>query len=325
MKGRRPYAFEILIAVNLVVIGAEAPREVTGTILDSLRSVLPLSLGCVAVGIALRLLLGWRRGRLRRLTTIYRSPRWIADSLRLQLGLALLTHTYGWIKLLVPILHPRLYDRQLFDLDRALFGGNSPSVFLLTLFSDSRFLRFIDMTYANVFAATMLAATAYFLSDPRAKLRIAYMTSNAMLWLSGAWAYVLVPSLGPAYRFPQVWLEYAGQLRTTQAIQALLMQNYQNVLRLTRGIQAPVRVVYGVAAFPSLHVASQVFIALWMRREWAYGQLVFGLCAFFILVGSMVTGWHYFVDGVAGALLAIVSYVVCVHAYDVHRRVSSGR
>ena len=159
MKGRRPYAFEVLIAINLVVIGAEAPREVTGTILDSLRSVLPLSLGCVAVGIALRLLLGWRRGRLRRLTTIYRSPRWLADSLRLQLGLALLTHTYGWIKLLVPILHPRLYDRQLFDLDRALFGGNSPSVFLLTLFSDSRFLRFIDMTYANVFAATMLAAT----------------------------------------------------------------------------------------------------------------------------------------------------------------------
>ena len=36
-------------------------------------------------------------------------------------------------------------------------------------------------------------------------------------------------------------------------------------------------VVYGIAAFPSMHVAFQTFVFLWMRRLWIYGQLVFGV------------------------------------------------
>lgn len=325
MKSGRPYLYEVVLAVNFAVIAIIAPRQVLGTLGDAFRSVLPLAIPCVGVGVAIRLAIAYRRRTLRRLLTVFRSRRWLIDTLRLELTLVLLTQTYGWIKLLIPILHPRLYDRELFEIDKAMFGGASPTVFLLTLFSNSTFLRFIDRTYANIFVVSLLIATTYFLSSPRARLRIAYMTSNVVLWLTGAWLYVLVPSLGPAYRFPAVWLEYANQLVLTQQIQATLMRNYRAVLRLAQGQSASVSVVYGIAAFPSLHVGYQVLVALWMRREWLYGEIVFGIFAFFILIGSMITGWHYFVDGIAGAALALLAYLAGTSLMRLKRQAATRR
>lgn len=324
-KHVRPYLFEVLVVANLAVVAALAPGEVLRSLPDGLMSVFPLSIACAVAGALIRLAVAARQRRVRRLLTVFRSRRWLVESVRLQFGLALLTHAYGWIKLLVPIMHPRLFDRELWQIDRALFGGVSPTVFLLTLFSNSRFLRFIDISYANIFLFSLMAASSYFLSVPDSRRRVAYMTSNAMLWLAGAWLYVLVPSLGPAYRFPDVWLDYAGQLTTTQHIQALLMRNYQNVIRLADGVPGSVKVVYGIAAFPSLHVAFQVFAALWMRREWKYGEVVFGICSFFILLGSMITGWHYLVDGVAGIALAFAAYAAAVRIYGLGRGAGSTR
>lgn len=304
----RPHFYEIAIVVNLGIIAAFAPREVLGNVPDSFASVLPLSIACAVLGVAVRLAAGRRKKRLRRLVTIFRSPAWLIESVRQQIALVLLTHTYGWIKLLIPFLHPRLFDRELFEIDRSIFGGISPTIFLLNLFSQSSFLRFIDVTYANIFLFSLIIASIYFLSSPDERYRVGYTTSNVSLWLSGVWLYVLVPSLGPAYRFPEEWMPYSGSLQVTQRIQALLMQNYQNVLRLMRGVPAPVRIVYGIAAFPSIHVGFQTLVALWMRRVWRFGDILFGVCAFFIFIGSMITGWHYFVDGAAGALLAYFCY-----------------
>ena len=319
MKIPRPYLFEVLIASNLAVIALVSPALILGTLPGQILGVMQYSIPCVVVGVGLRLAAGWRRRKARRLLTVFLSAKWLIDSVRLQIGLAALTHTYGWIKLLVPVLHHRLYDRELFQIDQAIFGGISPSVFLLTVFSSPPFLRFIDFTYAGVFVASLMIASTYFLSAPRARLRIAYMTSNTLLWLAGAWLYVLVPTLGPAYRFPKVWFEFADHLVTTQGLQGLLMRNYRNVLRLAEGARAPVSIYCGIAAFPSLHVAYQALVAFWARREWIYGQIVFGVLAFFILIGSMITGWHYFVDGVAGIALAFGAYRVGSRVLGVRR------
>jgi PAP2 superfamily len=155
---------------------------------------------------------------------------------------------------------------------------------------------------------TVMIAFGYFLSAPSRRLRVAFMNSNVVLWIVGVYLYLLVPSVGPAYRFPEVWLEYAGQLKTTQSLQAALMRNYTNMLAVGRGINKPVMIIYGIAAFPSLHVAWQALVALWMRREWIYGEVLFAIFLFLIFIGSMMTGWHYLIDSLAGIALAICSY-----------------
>jgi hypothetical protein len=307
----RPYFFEILTVANLLVMlfalrnlgpipllsmGAIVPKVILGFLLQML------------LGVGIRLAFAIRRGAVRELLTTYRSAGWIVDTLRLAFFSGIWVHEYGWIKLTVPMLHPRLFDQQLWHLDRAICFGYEPNVFLLTLFSAAPVLRVIDWTYAVIFFGSLDLVTVFIASAPDRRLRVCFMNSNTMLWLVGAWLYVAVPALGPAYRFPELWLPLAPLLTETQHYQRLLMSNYTAVLSWLRGGQPPVNILFGVAAFPSLHVGFQVLAFLWMRRVTRWGGTVFGVFVVFIFIGSIVTGWHYLIDGIAGVALACLCY-----------------
>jgi hypothetical protein len=258
----------------------------------------------------IRYLVARHRGHSRRFLRVISSRSWLIDSARIFVGLTCLGISYTWTKLLVPLMHPHLYDQALFELDRKLFFGSSPTIFFLQLFSAPAFLNFIDKTYAQFFVAGMLVSFGVFFSSPMRRTRIAFMTSTVLMWLGGVWLYVLLPSLGPAYRFPDVWMPYAPYLHWTQSTQAVLMRNYMNVLRAAHGGSRQIALGMGIAAFPSLHVATQSLVAIWFNRVWRGGTIIFTIAAFFVFIGSMITGWHYLIDGVAGVAIAFGSYAV---------------
>ena len=309
---RRLHFFEIFTVANFIAI-AILGRNTLAIVGSPVVMVIAFTAGLlphVLIGIAVRSAVSLIR-RDRAYFRVIHSREWILDTLRLMFFTALMIVTYGWIKIITPLVHPRLFDQELWDLDQALFFGLSPSVFFLDLFS-GRLLRAIDWSYANIFYASTIIALGYFLSEPSRRVRVAFANGNTAMWIIGAWLYMLVPSLGPAYRFPDLWFPHEQGLRTTQAIQALLMRNYQNVLRVASG-QAPtdvIRIVFGIGAFPSLHVAFQMYVFLWLRRLWTWGEVLFGFFVVAILIGSMVTGWHYLVDGIAGIALAWACYAV---------------
>jgi hypothetical protein len=308
---KRPYFVELFAIANLIVIalltrGHDYIRPSFITVF-----LLAITLGTQALaGVAIRAVVALvrkRRGYLRRL----KRAGWWLETARLVLAVSLTFFTYGWIKLAMPVVHPRLFDQELWDLDQLLLFGAAPTVFVLDVFGNDLFLKTIDWSYANIFMASTAVAAAYFLSDPSRRVRIAFVNGNATLWLVGAWLYMLVPSLGPAYRFPDVWLAYGETLPRTQWLQGTLMRNYQNVLRAIRGEpHAPLNIMFGIAAFPSLHVAFQTYVFLWMRKLWTSGEVLFGIFAAAIFLGSMITGWHYLIDGLAGLVLAYVCWWV---------------
>lgn len=308
---RRPWFIEIFAVANLVAIALIA----RGTTLAAPSAIWLVSfLGTFALqalaGIAIRALAGLARGD-RAYLRIIRTRGWIVDTLRLVVMSALVVYVYGWIKLFIPILHPRLFDAELWDLDRMLFFGMAPTVFFLDVFGNPAFLRAIDWSYAWIFIASTFVASAFFLSHPSRRVRVAFANGNGLLWIAGAWLYVALPSLGPAYRFPDIWFAYEGVLRRTQWLQALLMRNYQDILRAGRGEpHGPISIVLGIAGFPSLHVAFQFFVFFWMRRLWTSGEVLFGIFAAAIFLGSMITGWHYLIDALAGVVLALACYAV---------------
>jgi hypothetical protein len=308
----RPYLFELFTVVNLLAIVALTIRAdpfILTSIPRTFASFIPTLLGYAAAGVAIRCVIAAVRGQLRQYLRIVRSPAWLLDSARLVVFGSGMVHTYFCIKLVVPLLHPGLYDQQLWDLDQAMFAGYSPNILFLEIFSKPVVTRFIDISYARIFFISMTVAFSYFLSDASRRIRIGFMTGTSILWLAGAWLYMLIPSLGPALRFPDVWMPFAAALPITQQMQALLMRNYGEVLRMADGTAKNVQLMLGVAAFPSLHVAFQTFVFLWMRRVWIYGQIIFGVFALIILIGSVVTGWHYLLDGLAGIVLAAGSYL----------------
>ena len=317
---KRPYFFELFVLANLAVVIAFAHESLflIGRPVKIVTGLVLSMAGQAALGIGIRAAVALVRKDREYLRTI-RSGAWLADTLRLVAGAALVIFTYGWIKLVVPVYHPTLFDQVLWDLDQLLGFGVAPTVFLLDLFGNGAFLRVIDWTYANVFFASTIVASAYFFSDPRRHVRIGFANGYAALWITGAWLYLAVPSLGPAYAFKDIWMVHGDTLRITQTFQALLMRNYQNVIRAASGQPSGgVTIVFGIGAFPSLHVAFQTFVFLWMRRLWTSGEVLFGIFAVAIFLGSMITGWHYLVDGIAGAVMAYVCYRVCFprHAED---------
>lgn len=296
---KRPYFFEIFTIANFVAIDLALLRITHApltTLAASMLSLLLLFLLQTAVGVVIRA--AWRG---RDYLAAIRTGEWLGDTARLVVFSALSVHTYGWIKLTIPLLHPHLFDQGLWDIDRALFFGHSPNILFLELFSSM--LGFFDWTYANVFVASINIASIVILSAPQRRLRIAFMNSNTLLWLAGAWLYVLVPSLGPAYRFPEVWLPLSAMLAHTQGLQRILMTNYQHVLRFHEG-----NILFGIAAFPSLHVAFEVLAWSWMRRISRVMAVAFAAFVIVIFLGSVITGWHYLIDSLAGVGLAAICY-----------------
>ena len=64
----------------------------------------------------------------------------------------------------------------------------------------------------------------------------------------------------------------------------------------------------GISAMPSVHVALAAWVAIAVRQMWprVFGWAV--LWASLIGFGSVYLGWHYALDGVAGAIIALLAY-----------------
>ena len=306
---KRLYFVEVFAIANLIVIAFLARDHdfVRPHWIWALSLTITLLLQAIA-GVGVRLvvdLLRGRRGYLRRI----RRPAWIVETIRLAIAMSATFIGYGWIKLSIPVVHPGLFDQHLWDLDQMLMLGGAPTIFVLDVFDNRTFLKVIDWSYANIFFASTIVASMYFLSEPSRRIRVAFSNGSSALWLVGAWLYMLVPSLGPAFVFPDVWMAYDHSLGRTQYLQAMLMRNYQDILRASRGeSHGPINILFGIAAFPSLHVAFQTYVFLWMRRLWTSGEVLFGIFAAAIFLGSMITGWHYLIDGLAGLGLALACW-----------------
>jgi hypothetical protein len=304
---RRVYFFEVLAVLNAIaahlVVGH--PERVLPLIPTEALFVFQAFGLQLAAGIVGRLIYAAFRRNARQYLSVLRSREWLTDTVRLIFFAAVIVHTYTLLKIAVPLLHPRLFDQELWNVDAVLLLGHSPNVLLLSMFSNRAFLRGIDATYSTLFELSLHFAFAFFLSAPERRLRVAFTNANSLLWAIGAWLYVAIPSLGPAYRFPDIWAPYAAVLPETIGLQHALMYNYRVVAGYARGT---VNVLFGIAAFPSMHVAFETLLWLCMRRVWRPAGIIFGVVFLLIFFGSVITGWHYLIDSIAGVALAIPCY-----------------
>ena len=304
---RRPYFFEVFTLANFVVLDVVLRRIGLSAFIflgRSFLTILPVLLLQAAVGVAVRAVIDRRRGDYLR---VVRTTRFVTDVVRMAIMSVLWVHIYGWLKVAVPALNPRLYDQFFWNLDRTLFFNLSPNIFFVQLFSHPLAMRVVDWTYANVFGASLVIGGAFFFSHPDPKTRAGFLNANSTMWIVGAWLYVAFPAFDPCYRFPEIWLPLSQYLPQTQFLQRLLMTNYQNFTHLAQR-PAPVSLLFGLSAFPSLHTAYVFLVFLWMRGLSRAGRLFFAVFTVIIFVGSMVTGWHYLVDALAGLLLAGLCY-----------------
>ena len=308
--------YEILLladfaaVVLLLRLRARLGLDVVRTLLDTLDFVsytAPFLLG----GILLRALLAARRGRRRGAARLRASfkPRSVLDLVRLLAALALTSYVYGWLKLALPLLRPdALYDQDLFRLETALHFGVNPGRLLQGLFPYPALWNVLDGFYA-AFIPTMIAGLAFFAATLSIRDRARFAAGFTLLWVLGSWFYLAVPSLGPCYVLKDDYTDVRASMPRQSATMELLLAHYGRVRSFHRRPEGTdLSPFLGVAAMPSLHVGAQAFLMLFARKRSPALYLVYAALTALTLFTSVVSGWHYAIDGYAALLLAWVAF-----------------
>ena len=209
---------------------------------------------------------------------------------------------YRNLKSVVPVLRPEHFDRQLADLDRALFFGQDPAALLHALLGTGFATHVLSAGYMLFFAfiPVTLAGALVFSRDVRAGLF--YTTAQSINWLVGAGSYFLLPSVGPIYADPAAFADLpvtgVGRLQ-----EILLDQRLQFLWDPGAGG------AQSIAAFSSLHVS--IFftgvLAVHLLRLDRRVKIAAWLLLAVTLLSTVHLGWHYVVDDIAGLLLGAMS------------------
>jgi hypothetical protein len=210
---------------------------------------------------------------------------------------------YRNLKSVVPLLRPgELFDRQLADLDRSLFGGTDPATLLHSVLGTGISNHVFSVTYM-VFFAFIPGTLAFALVFSRnLQAGLFYATAQSLNWLLGAGSYFLLPALGPVYAAPGVFANLPPTGVTD--LQSLLLE--QRIDFLSDPVAGTAQ---SIAAFSSLHVSIFFTAALAAHllglrrvlRAGAWGLL--GLTT----AATIYLGWHYVLDDVAGVLLGAMA------------------
>jgi len=270
---------------------------------------------------------GWRPTR--DAFVAVRRERWTVARV-LPVSIALLSFfasyfAYRNLKSVVPLLRPNeLFDRQLADWDRVLFGGNDPAALLHTLLGTGFANHALSGAYLLLFIFIPVTLAAALVFSPNLHAGLFYASAQSLNWLLGAASYFLLPSLGPIYTDPGVF----ANLPVTDAskLQVLLLDQ-----RIAFLHDPSVATAQSIAAFSSLHVSIFVTGALaahvlGLGRRW---QVAAWVLVALTTTSTIYLGWHYVVDDIGGALLAVMAIALAraLTGFDARtpRRLSTAR
>lgn len=217
------------------------------------------------------------------------------------------------IKKSIPHVVNFAWDETFMQWDRALHFGALPHDWLLPALGSPLALFVINVIY-NLWFVVILGCFFWFgYARQDSFLRQRYLIAYLSLWLVGTCGLgTLLSSAGPCF--------YANVVAGDNPYQALIATlDAANTIypiwavptqaTLWQSHLAGFGDVEGVSAMPSLHVATSVLFILlakdWGQRWFLYFTVPFALL---ILIGSVMLGWHYAVDGYVGAALAVLCW-----------------
>ena len=156
--------------------------------------------------------------------------------------------------------------------------------------------RMINASYPLIMPLLVVAALLPLLMG-RLPVTRRFLLANLVALAVGFAAFAIFPAVGP-------WSYYHFTPDRSQANCQILLFSLRRP-----GPYIPPRAVAGIVCFPSFHVIWAVLsaAALWCFR---YLRIPVVLLAVMIVLSTMTTGWHYFVDVLAGLALAVVSMFI---------------
>ena len=233
----------------------------------------------------------------------------IANSIN---GLAVLfvfATAFSVLKGAIAVLAPFKWDRALSHFDKALHFGHAPYEYLAGLLQHPAIVFGFNLAYNFWFVVMVAMFFTSAIARRDSLLRHQFILSFMLVWvLAGFFVAMGFSSAGPCY-FARLGL--GDDYKPLMDALALANQRFpvwaiSTQDMLWNGYTGMSSGSIGISAFPSLHVATAVLFAIYASRRWGRVGGAFSAFAATIFVASIVLGWHYAVDGYAGALFSVM-------------------
>lgn len=220
-----------------------------------------------------------------------------------------LMSTFVTYKGLIPMISPFSWDPTFMQLDSWVHGGTHPWELLFPMFGSPAMIRFLDSVYVLWFPAVVMTLVwqAWSGTDP---LRSQFFLTYALTWIVlGVGMAIGLSSAGPCYYLdvvgaPSTYDGLMTHLGSVDRAKPLAALHIQDIL-WTEYVSMAEHKIEGISAMPSLHVAMATLLVLLYSRVHVWAGAAAGAFAVLILVGSIMLGWHYAIDGYVGAALVI--------------------
>ena len=231
-------------------------------------------------------------------------------------AIILFQHSFGYMKEMIPLIHPFSWDLTFLAWDRALHFGTDPYLVLMPLITTPLTIGLLNFAYHFWFLIMLIIPflACFDRSNPQA--RMTFLIAHVLTWgIGGNLMALALSSAGPVYLerldISTVFVPLTAALQEASARVWLPALDVQELLWDGYTGNGPVA---GISAMPSMHVGSTTLFTCYAFtwRRWA-GWLMVGFWGL-ILVGSVALGWHYAVDGYLGAALALLFWHVAARA-----------
>jgi len=206
---------------------------------------------------------------------------------------------FMWIKPELNAVAPFWADPLFADVDRAIFGRDP------WLFFRGMDLRFHAWAYSFFWMVAIAGTLLWLFAQPPSKGRAASIISYFAIWsLFGPVGQLLGSAAGPIfYQRIELGDRFAGLAENVPYV-TNVVSGYLWDMHVTR----QPAVGAGISAMPSLHIATAFWIYLAFRERRSVMTHFAALFSIYMFVLSVALGWHYAIDGVAGAAGALLCH-----------------
>ncbi len=216
-------------------------------------------------------------------------------------------------KMRIPDLGGFRWDETFAAMDQTLFGGQHAFEFLAPVYEMPWLISALDKLYSLWIPGIFVfwCWVAYDSRLPMA-LRQQYLVTTVVTWVfGGAVLGTVFGSVGPVFyaqvypALPDIFGALTAKIAAINATHPLIAIPVQT--QLFEAFQHPdVNVVGGISAMPSMHNAQATIFVLTALRLNKWLTVAMALFGAVIVSASVILGWHYAVDSLAGMALALL-------------------